>query len=58
MPTAEIIKRCRPAELKTDAISFIAWLARWLALWTFYALTDPWVRDQALELALNEQFKR
>jgi lambda repressor-like predicted transcriptional regulator len=58
MPTAEIIKRCRPAELKTDAISFIAWLARWLALWTYYAFTDTSVRDTALDLALDTQIRR
>jgi transposase-like protein len=58
MPTAEIIQRCRPAELKNGSTSFIARHAWWLARWSFYVLTDPWVRDQALELALNEQFKR
>jgi transposase-like protein len=58
MPTAEIIKRCRPAELKTDAVSFIAWLARWLARWAYYAFTDSWVRDTALDLALDIQIRR
>jgi hypothetical protein len=58
MPIAQIIKQCRPAELTNDSITFIAWYARWLARWTFYAMTDSWVRDTALELALSEQFKR
>jgi lambda repressor-like predicted transcriptional regulator len=55
MPTEQIIQRCRPAELMNDSITFIAWYAWWLVLWTFYAFTDSWVRDTALELALNEQ---
>ena len=58
MPTAEIIKRCRPAELKTDAISFVARHAWWLARWAYYAFTDTSVRDTALDLALDEQFRR
>ena len=58
MPTAEIIKRCRPAELKTDAISFVARHAWWLARWAYYAFTDTSVRDTALDLALDEQFRK
>ena len=58
MPTATIIQQCRPAEPKTDAISFVAWFARWLALWTAYSMVDSWVRYKAIELALETQFKR
>jgi hypothetical protein len=57
-PTEQIIQRCRPAEAKNDSANFIARHAWWLARWVFYALTDPWARDLALELALSEQFKR
>jgi len=58
MPTAMIIQRCRPAEPKTDAISFVAWFAHWLALWAAYSMTDSWVRYNAIELALEKQFRR
>jgi lambda repressor-like predicted transcriptional regulator len=58
MPTAEIIQRCQPVELKNDSATFIAWYAWWLALWTFHAFTDSWVRDTALELALEKQWER
>ena len=58
MPTAEIIKRCRPAELKTDAISFVARHAWWLARWAYYAFTDTSVRDTALDLALDIQISK
>jgi hypothetical protein len=39
MPTVMIIQRCRPAELKTDAISSVAWFAHWLALWAACSMT-------------------
>jgi lambda repressor-like predicted transcriptional regulator len=58
MPVVEIIQRCRPAEPKTDAVSFVAWFAYWLALWAAYAMTDSWVRYQAIELALERQSRR
>jgi hypothetical protein len=59
MPTEQIIQRCRPAEVKNDAgATFIVRYAWWLARWTFYAMTDIDVRDRALELALEKQFKR
>lgn len=57
MPTAEIVSRCRPLELKTDEFTSTAWFASWLTLWTYYSFTDTWVRDTALELALEQQFK-
>jgi hypothetical protein len=57
MPTPEIIQRCQPAEVKNDS-SFIARYVWWLALWIFYSMTDVIVRDHALELALETQWKR
>jgi len=58
LPIFDIIQRCRPTDPSIDDFSFVASYARWLIKWSFYALTDPWVRDRALELALSEQFKR
>jgi len=58
MPVAEIIRSCRPPALNNDAIQLLAWFAYWLALWTYYAFTDSDVRFQALEVALEVQFKR
>jgi len=58
MPVSEIIQRCRPLPITTEEVHEAARFAYWLALWTFYAFTDSDVRYQALELALNAQFKR
>jgi lambda repressor-like predicted transcriptional regulator len=56
MTVTEIIQRCRPAELKTDAILPIAWFGHWLALWAFYLMPDSSVRYRAIESALEKQF--
>ncbi|MGA8086906.1 MAG: hypothetical protein WCA10_06340 [Terracidiphilus sp.] len=56
LPVTEIIQRCRPAELKTDAITPIAWFGHWLALWAFYLMPDSLVRYRAFESALERQF--
>jgi hypothetical protein len=58
MPTAEIIQRCRPPKPEIDANSFVDRFARWLALWTFYAMTDHEIRDQAIDMALDTPRKR
>jgi hypothetical protein len=58
MPVTEIIQRCRPAELKTDAINDVAWFGHWLSLWAAYSMTDSWVRYKAIELALEKQHRR
>jgi hypothetical protein len=58
MRITDIIQRCRPAEPKTDSISFVAWYAYWLALWAFYAMPDIQVRLPALDLALERLCKR
>lgn len=58
MTTAGIIQRCRPAQPKNDAISFLAWYARWLALWAYYSMPDSQVRLAALDLALERSWKR
>jgi hypothetical protein len=53
MLTTDIIQRCRPAQPNTDAASFVAWYACWLALWAFYAFPDPLVRLPAFDLTLE-----
>jgi lambda repressor-like predicted transcriptional regulator len=58
MPAEEIIQRCKPPETAIEEFSFPAFYALWLARWAHCAFTDAWVRDTALDLALNEQFKR
>ena len=58
MAVVEIIRRCRPPALTTDAINPLATAACWLARWALCAFTDPGVRYQALKLALDVQFKR
>jgi SH3-like domain-containing protein len=54
----EIIQRCRPPEPINDEISFVAWFAVWLALGEHYAMPAPWIREQALELTLEERIRR
>ena len=58
MPVSQIIQHCRPAEQKSDEISFVAWFAQWLGRWAFYAMPDAWVRFKAIELALENQCRR
>ena len=58
MSVSQIIRRCRPPVLTTDATNPLARHAHWLARWVYYAFTDAGVRYQALELALEVQFKR
>jgi hypothetical protein len=58
LPVAGIIRKCRPAGPKPDNAELVSWIARWLALWAAYAFTDPDVRLQALDLALEIQGKR
>jgi hypothetical protein len=58
MPVDAIIRMCMPAGPATDADNLVARLAYWLALWTYFAITDSYVRYRAFEFALNAQFKR
>jgi hypothetical protein len=57
MTTEEIIQRCRPPEAAINEFSSIAYFGAWLVRWTYYAFTDPSVRDSAIDLAMEEQFK-
>jgi hypothetical protein len=58
MPVSQIIQHCRPAEQKSDEISFVARFAQWLARWAFYSMPDSRVRFKAIELALENQCRR
>jgi hypothetical protein len=52
----EIIRRSKPAE--DPEIDIVAWYAQWLCGWTFFAFSNPDIRDQALDLALQQQCRR
>jgi hypothetical protein len=56
LPPEEIIRRSKPAE--DPDIDIVAWYAEWLRQWSFYGLSNPDIRDQALDLALEEQCRR
>jgi hypothetical protein len=54
-PIQEIIEWMRP---KPDPESEpVTWYARWLARWTFYVFPDEWVRDKALDTALDGEIR-
>jgi hypothetical protein len=56
LPFDEIIRRSKPAE--DPEIDIVAWFAQWLCRWTFFAFSNPDIRDQALDLALEQQCRR
>jgi hypothetical protein len=58
MPTGQIIQSCQPTGANFSGLSSIVWFGTWLAIWSYYSMTDPRVRSQAIDLALNEQIKR
>ena len=59
MPVPEVIRRCnRAVPATTDDVSFIEGYACWLALWSYHAMPDSRVRDNALDIALNELVAR
>jgi len=39
-------------------LTSVAWFGTWLAFRAYYAFTDSWVRDNAMDLALDKQTKR
>jgi predicted GNAT family acetyltransferase len=57
-PVAEIIRRSRPPQAKTNDVDQIAWRAFWLAVWVYRAWPDDWVRYRAIEMALEEQLRK
>jgi DNA-binding transcriptional MerR regulator len=58
LPRKELIQRCRPTTLPENNADYIDWYHQWLWRWAFVAFPDPVVRDDALELALQQQWKR
>jgi hypothetical protein len=56
LPLDEIIRRSKPAE--DPEIDIVAWFAQWLCRWTFFAFSNPDIRDQALYRALEQQWRR
>jgi hypothetical protein len=57
-PLPELIKRRRPERPLPKDESSIDWYHEWLFRWSFFAFRDAVVRDQALEKALERQWKR
>jgi hypothetical protein len=57
MPTAEIIRCCKPAHLESDTANFMAGYVKWLLLWAAYSMPNPQIRDKAIELALRHHAK-
>jgi len=53
LTTDEIIQQCRPPVPKAQNAEVVSWYARWLALWTYYAIPNARARQQTLELALE-----
>jgi lambda repressor-like predicted transcriptional regulator len=51
--TDEIIRRCQPAEPKTQNAEVVSWYARWLAIWTCYVIPNARVRQQTLLLSIE-----
>jgi hypothetical protein len=41
-----------------DHIDIVAWFAQWLCKWSFFAFPDADMRDAALDLARQKQFRR
>lgn len=58
MPFDQIIQRCKPPQAADDEFTSIAWFGTWLALWGYHAFRDDWVRDKAIDLALEQQIRR
>jgi len=57
MTNAEIIRRCKPDDLESEEINYLAGYVKWLMLWVFFTMPDSRIRDQAIDLALRDQAK-
>jgi hypothetical protein len=55
---AELIELCRPKRPIPNDVENINWYVEWLTWWVLYVFADPNVRDQALDIALERQWKR
>ncbi len=59
LSVSEIIRHCdRAVPATTDDVNFIERYANWLALWAYHAMPDARVRDEALDIALDELMVR
>ena len=59
LPTLQtLIERSRPKGPIPNDPSVVSWYALWLYRWTFFAFPDSVVRDEALDIALQKQWKR
>ena len=54
----ELIGRCKPTRPMDDNADFLNWFHEWLCRWTFFAFPDPYVRDSALDIALEREWHR
>jgi hypothetical protein len=57
-PLQTLIERSRPKGPIPGGASSSSWYAEWLCRWTFFAFPDSVVRDEALDIALQQQWKR
>lgn len=55
---AIIIERCKPKEPLDDSGTDIGWYGKWFARWVVFAFSDPEVRDDALDKALQQQWRK
>ncbi len=55
---AELIELCRPKRPIPNDAENINWYADWLTWWVLYVFADPNARHQALDIALERQWKR
>jgi hypothetical protein len=54
----ELIQRSKPKSPIPDDAASISWYHQWLFRWTFCAFPDAFVKDEALDIALQQQWMR
>jgi len=54
----DLIDRCRPVFPRGDNAEDLNWYRDWLCRWTYYAFPDPYIRDTALDIALEMVWRR
>lgn len=55
-PIDRIIEQTRPPD-RHDSIDIAGWYTAWLCCWTSLAFPDPDIRDNAIDIALQQQSK-
>jgi hypothetical protein len=48
-----IIRKFQPFEPEPENAAAVSWYARWLAIWTSYAIPDAHARERALDLVIR-----